>query len=167
MLGKVIFHTIADADRENGLHIFRLEQAANNINILVPGTRIQQVGHERGRSAASQRPRLAGVTRRDPGVTPYPDIGAITHTPNETLLEKRHTLQDAASGVRHARGRHSVKDITIREVFGPNNSRTKRIGILDQSPTLLGKHCPVEQVQIKQTQATLTFALDRNFQLSQ
>jgi hypothetical protein len=38
MLGKVIFHTIADADRENGLHIFRLEQAANNINILVPGT---------------------------------------------------------------------------------------------------------------------------------
>jgi hypothetical protein len=135
-----------DADREDGVHILRLEQDANYISIPVPVTRIQQVGHKRDMTTTSQRYGLVGVTGRDLGFAPHLDVGSITHTLDETFLEKKYTIQNIAPCVRNGRGCHSLKDVAIREVFGPNKSRTKRDRILEQSPALLRKHFHVEQV---------------------
>ena len=54
MLGEIVFHAIQDADREDGLHVLRLEKTPNNVSIPIASSWVQEVSHEGDRGPATQ-----------------------------------------------------------------------------------------------------------------
>ena len=151
----MILHALTNADREDDLYIFRLEQTMNNFSILVPGTRIHQVNHERDMSTASQSPGLASVTRREPRIMPQLDVGAAP-TCQIKPSSRRDTPFKMLCHVYEMPGDATVPRMLPFGKYLAQKILAVRVRILEQSPTLLSKHCLVEHVQITQASVGCT-----------